>query len=251
MYALVWINFEDRLVRAVSVSEDLDALKRDAFEIEKELATQGAEDDDPQRGGGDEQRGQPGVHVLLGDRDEAVPADEEQQPAGDGGGRLPRAHAQRCAPTGGQEDGQQQGTGQEEPATHRQERRQLGDGVLDHSSREVRFAMPLGAAEHRGLPRGVVAADRVVERHEAAASLEIALEHGFLGLRHPAGVALVHHDDVHPGEFLGCGEVQTAINDGTALGEELAPVGEQLRVVVLALGVGLQPRADVDVHRTE
>jgi len=46
MYALVWINFEDRLVRAVSVSEDLDALKRDAFEIEKELATQGAEDDD-------------------------------------------------------------------------------------------------------------------------------------------------------------------------------------------------------------
>jgi hypothetical protein len=62
------------------------------------VAEQGPEDDDPQRGGGDEQRGQPGVHVLLGDGDQPVAADQQQQPAGDGGASCGRVMRSACRP---------------------------------------------------------------------------------------------------------------------------------------------------------
>ena len=46
MYALVWHNYDDQTLRAVSVSEDLDTLRQAAFDIEIELNSDGAEDDE-------------------------------------------------------------------------------------------------------------------------------------------------------------------------------------------------------------
>ena len=76
------------------------------------------------------------------------------------------------------------------------------------------------------------------------------LEHrAFVG-RHVDGVTLVHHHHVDVCELLGRWKVQAAIDDGTALGQHLAPVSQKLGVVVRPRAVGLNPGAYVDVNRT-
>jgi hypothetical protein len=48
MYALAHVNHEDQEVQLIGVGADRDKLMRAAFEIEIELTSQGAEDDDEQ-----------------------------------------------------------------------------------------------------------------------------------------------------------------------------------------------------------
>ncbi len=42
--------------------------------------------------------------------------------------------------------------------------------------------------------------------------------------------------------------MQRAVDDGSVLGEDLAPVREKLWIVMLAHLVGLKPRLQVDMH---
>ena len=88
---------------------------------------------------------------------------------------------------------------------------------------------------------GIGAAERVVEADEAAAALQIGLERGLLLGRHAAGVTLVHDDHVGVRDLGGGRKVQRAVHDRAALGQDLAPVGEILRIVVLPDGVRLEP----------
>lgn len=108
--------------------------------------------------------------------------------------------------------------------------------------------MFLGAAEEAGEVGGVGSAEGIVKADEAAAAFDVGFEGGLLLIGEVAGVALVNHDDVSVLERGGAGEVERAIDDGAAIGEELAPVGEELRVVVLAGGVGLEAGPEEDAH---
>ena len=83
---------------------------------------------------------------------------------------------------------------------------------------------------------------------EAAAALDERVERGAILHGHVAGIAFVDDDHVDAFELGGRREVQRAVDDGAALGQQLAPVGEELRVVVKPGTVRLQAGADVDLE---
>ena len=83
---------------------------------------------------------------------------------------------------------------------------------------------------------------------QAAAPLDERVERGLVGIAEEAGVAFVDHDDV--GVFQGgtAGRMESAIDNGPVLGQNLAPVGQKLRIVVLTGRMRLEARPNEHVH---
>ena len=108
--------------------------------------------------------------------------------------------------------------------------------------------MQLRPADNRRTVLRVVAAERVVDADQPAASLEVVLHDFPLRRGHIPGVTFVHHHDVGIGELLRRRKVKGAVDQRPFVGEELAPVGDELRIIVRPFAVGLQPAADVNVN---
>ena len=89
-----------------------------------------------------------------------------------------------------------------------------------------------------------------MDADQPAAPLEVVLHDLTLRGGHIAGVPLVHHHDVGIGELLRGRKVKRAVDQRALVGEELAPVRAELRIVVRTFAMGLQTRPDVDVQGT-
>ena len=114
---------------------------------------------------------------------------------------------------------------------------------------EIRLPVLLRAADDCRVVVGIGTAERVVKTHEAAAAFEVRLERRlFVGV-HAAGIALVHDDHVGVRDLRRGREMQRPVDDRAALGQNLAPIGKILRVIVLSGPVGLQPGTNVDAQR--
>jgi hypothetical protein len=94
------------------------------------LAQRQADDDDPERHRGHEQRRQTGGHVLLGDDHEPVAADEQQDAHHCDRCQLTGRGSQDARPVAGRQPGGHQQPGGQEPDATPEERR---DG-LDHDA---------------------------------------------------------------------------------------------------------------------
>jgi len=83
---------------------------------------------------------------------------------------------------------------------------------------------------------------------DTPASLDECFESRAVGIAQVAGVALVddHHGDAV--QFLGQRCVQRAVHDRTVLGQEFAPVGQELRIIVQARPMGLEAGTQVDLY---
>ena len=75
---------------------------------------------------------------------------------------------------------------------------------------------------------------------KAAAPFDVRVEDGLLAIAQIACVPFVNQDDVGMFEVGSAGDVQSAIDDGPMVRQNLAPVGQKLRVVMLTLAVGLE-----------
>ena len=121
--------------------------------------------------------------------------------------------------------------------------RGIDDGVRHVGfERVVHFAVLLGAADDAGEHFRLGPAERVVQADDAAAAPQEAVERRAILDAQVAGVSFVDHHHVGAGEVARRRELQAAGHVGAAVGEDLAPVGEELRVVVLPGRVGLQSR---------
>ena len=114
---------------------------------------------------------------------------------------------------------------------------------------EVRLAVLLGAADDVREVLGVVGAQRVVQADDPAAAPQELIEVRAILEADVAGVTLVDHEDVDACELACRWKVQTAVHVRAAVLENLAPVGEELRIVVLPLGVRLRAAVQIDLHR--
>ena len=115
--------------------------------------------------------------------------------------------------------------------------------------RVVHLAVLLGPADEARELLRIRTAERVVQAHQPAAPAQEVVERGPILDAQIAGVALIDDDDVGRRELPGRREVQAAVDDRAAVGQQLAPVRQELRVVVLALGVGLEPGVDEHPER--
>ena len=112
------------------------------------------------------------------------------------------------------------------------------DGVVDGRVQGVvHFPVLLGAAHERRKIGGVRTAQRVVKTDQAAAAFDESIEHGLLAIVQVSRIAFVDHHDVGVFQVGAAWRMQSAIDDGAMLGQNLAPIGEELRVIVLALAV--------------
>ena len=84
---------------------------------------------------------------------------------------------------------------------------------------------------------------------DAAAAPEEVVERLLILEAQIAGVTFIYDEHVGRREFAGRRKVQSAVDDGAAIRQELAPVGKKLRVIVLALRMGLQSGLDKDTER--
>ena len=121
----------------------------------------------------------------------------------------------------------------------------VGDGRVQGV---VHFPVLLGAAHERRKIGGVRTAQRVVKTDQAAAAFDEVVEHGLLAIVQVGRIAFVDHDDVGVFQVGAARGVQRAIDDGPMRGQDLAPVGDELRVIVLAFAMGLEAAPEVDMH---
>ncbi len=108
--------------------------------------------------------------------------------------------------------------------------------------------MLFGAAHERGEVLGIRAAQRIMNTDDAATALDEAFECGPIGITHEARVALVDHQHRDAFQLLRQRRVQRAVHHGTVLGQQLAPIGKELGIIVLARTMGLQAGAQVDLY---
>ena len=98
-------------------------------------------------------------------------------------------------------------------------------------------------------PLRVLAADRVVDGHHAAAALEEFLQIRALLRRDGARLGGEHQQHIGLLQLLGGGEIHRALDLRAAFGQELRPFAEETRVVMLARSVRLDAGADEDAQR--
>jgi len=90
--------------------------------------------------------------------------------------------------------------------------------------------------------------DTVVEHHEAAAPPEVVLKTGPLLADDPHAIGGIDDDDIRRVE-LGLGrELHRAVHPDAPFTQELRPVSEEPRVVVLVGPMCLDPAADEDAE---
>lgn len=87
-----------------------------------------------------------------------------------------------------------------------------------------------------------------MQAYESPTSLDIGLERGFFFGAQITRVAFVNDDNIGVSQIVGGGGVERSIDDGAVLGEQLAPVAEELGIVVLAGLMRFESGPDVDVH---
>ena len=108
----------------------------------------------------------------------------------------------------------------------------------------------LPRAANDGLePLRVLAAHRVVDAHQAAAALEELIEILALLRRDGARLGGEHHQHVDLLQLRSGGEIHRAIHLRAAFGEQLCPLAEEARVVVLAGAVRLHTATDENAER--
>src|SRR6185437_4219180 len=112
----------------------------------------------------------------------------------------------------------------------------------------VDLAMLLCAANERGEVRWIWAAQRIMQADEPAALFHILLERRFLLVTEVRSVALIDYDYVSLLESAHRRRVECAIDHRAMLRENLAPISQKLRIVMLAGLVRLEPGPDVNVH---
>src|ERR1700758_5552654 len=82
----------------------------------------------------------------------------------------------------------------------------------------------------------------------SAPSFAVVFERQFLLIAKVGGVAFIDDQDIGVFKVLLGGCVERAVDNGAVLGENFAPISEELRIVVLAHEMGLQSCPDVYVH---
>ena len=87
-----------------------------------------------------------------------------------------------------------------------------------------------------------------MQADESPAPLYIILKHSSLFVAEIGGVSLVNNDDIGVRKIGARGRVESAIDNGTVLRKNLAPVGEELRIVVLPGVMRFEAGPDVDVR---
>ncbi len=124
------------------------------------------------------------------------------------------------------------------------------DGVRHlRFERVVHFPVLLGSANDRGEVLRLRATERVVQADETPAAPDVAVQIRAVLHAHVARVTLVDDHHVDAPQILGRGELQPPRDIRAPGGQNLAPVGKELGVVVLPFGVGLQPGIDVHAQR--
>jgi hypothetical protein len=84
--------------------------------------------------------------------------------------------------------------------------------------------------------------------HQAAAALDERLDCGLFVFDRITGIAFLNHNDVGMLEIAAARRMQRAVYNSAVFGEELAPIGQKLRVIMLTGKMRLQTRPDVDTH---
>src|SRR3954469_9666586 len=87
-----------------------------------------------------------------------------------------------------------------------------------------------------------------MEVHKPSAAFHEPFKCSLIEIAKKAGVSLINHHHVRMFEVGTAGRMQRTVNNCTVLCQKLAPVGEELRIVVLARKMGLQARPEVDMH---
>src|SRR5215471_13461030 len=108
--------------------------------------------------------------------------------------------------------------------------------------------MLLAAAYKSGKIGRIGTAERVVKAHESPAPFHEGFKSALLRIAQIGGVAFVDDDDVGVLQVRGRGSVQRAINDRAVLGQKLAPVGQELWIVVLPRLMGFESSPEEDMH---
>ena len=130
-----------------------------------------------------------------------------------------------------------------------------GDGVglvveveADLALEPLRDAVLPGAAGPLLEPAGLLAADGVVHHHQAAAALEEGLEVAPLLAADRARLGGVHDQHVGARQLVLGGKAQGPLDLSAALLEQLRPLRQEARVVVLSRTVGLLAGAQEDAQ---
>src|SRR5690349_15595226 len=87
-----------------------------------------------------------------------------------------------------------------------------------------------------------------MQADDATSPLDEGFERRAIGVAHVAGVAFVDDEHRDAFELLRERRMQGARDDSTVLRQQLAPVGEELRVVMLARSVGLETGPKVNLY---
>src|ERR1043166_3297212 len=102
----------------------------------------------------------------------------------------------------------------------------------------LRITVLPGAADDRFEPLRIRAANGIVHGDNAAAAFEKFIEIGAVFGLDGAAFGRIHDQDVGVIEFLGGGKTNLAIPDGATFRQQLFPVGQPMRAVVLIGSMG-------------
>src|ERR1700728_838664 len=87
-----------------------------------------------------------------------------------------------------------------------------------------------------------------MEADDTSSTLDEGFKCALRAIAHVAVVSFIDDKHVHTLKFFSAGVMQRTIDDCAVLGEDLAPVREKLRIVMLANLVSLKPRLEVYMH---
>ena len=87
-----------------------------------------------------------------------------------------------------------------------------------------------------------------MEIDQAAAAFYKRLDRTFVFVDRVASITFVNYQDIGMFEIGSARGMQRAIDDGSAFGQKLAPIGKELRVIVLTRQMRFKSGPDVNVH---
>ena len=116
------------------------------------------------------------------------------------------------------------------------------------SQRVIHLSMLLRPADETRKIRRIRPAQRIMQAHQSASTLHIRLKLRLLLIGEVRRISLVKNHHIRMLEIGSARPMQRPIHDGSMLGENLAPICQKLRIVMLTGKVRLQSRPDIDMH---
>ncbi len=112
----------------------------------------------------------------------------------------------------------------------------------------VHLTMLLGAAHERCKILGIRSTEGVVKTDQSAAAFHESLKQILLRFADVSCVAFVDDYNIGMFQISAARRMHRAIHHGSALREQLTPIGKKLRIVVLPRVMRFEPGPDVNVH---